>query len=83
MAAGRKGCKAQQLVPSAMDDIGRWLKGYQGTDVDLRLLKDADVAARRIGALATTSASKLPFDVDPTGFAKVFSELARSRKKNA
>ena len=59
------------------DLLQEWLRRYQAVTVDTAALADPAGIAARLGTLARTAAAKLPFDVEPTGFMRIFASLAR------
>ncbi len=59
------------------DLLQEWLHQYQAVTVDRAALADPAAIAARLETLARTSAEKLPFDIDPTGFVRIFESLAR------
>lgn len=60
------------------DLLQEWLRRYQGVTIDSAALVDPAAIAARLEALARTAAQELPFDVEPTGFVRVFRSLTRS-----
>ncbi len=59
------------------DLLQEWLQRYQAVAVERAALADPAAIAARLGTLARTAAAKLPFDVEPTGFMRIFASLAR------
>lgn len=63
-----------------VDLLQEWLQRHQAVTVDPAALVDPAAIAARLGTLARTAASDLPFDVEPTGFVRIFASLAPSEE---
>lgn len=59
-----------------VEQLRDWLKFHHGVELDAEVLADPASMARRLETLARDAAQSLPFDIDPTGFARLFVALA-------
>jgi hypothetical protein len=59
-----------------IEELRDWLKLHQRIELDAKTLADPAAMAARLEALARDAAASLPFDIDPTGFARLFAKLA-------
>ena len=57
-----------------------WLKLHHGVELDAKTLIDPVNMAARLETLARDAAQSLPFDIDPTGFARLLADLAPERE---
>jgi class 3 adenylate cyclase len=62
-----------------IEQLREWLKVHHGVELDAKTLVDPVNMAARLESLARDAAQSLPFDIDPTGFARLFAALAPER----
>lgn len=58
-----------------VEQLRDWLKVHQGVELDAKALADAANMAAQLETLARDAAESLPFDIDPSGFARLFAAL--------
>jgi len=59
-----------------VEQLRDWLKLHHGVELDAKTLVDPASLAARLETLARDAAESLPFDIDPSGFARLFAALA-------
>ena len=62
-----------------IEQLRDWLKVHHGVELDAKTLVDPVNMAARLETLVRDAAQSLPFDIDPTGFARLFAALAPER----
>jgi hypothetical protein len=63
-----------------LEQLRDWLKLHHGVDLDAETVADPANMAVRLEALARAATESLPFDMDPSGFARLFAALAPERE---
>lgn len=63
-----------------VEQLRDWLKLHHGVELDAATLAEPANMAARLETLARDAAQSLPFDIDPTGFARLFAALAPERE---
>ena len=63
-----------------LEQLRDWLKRHHGVELDAETLVDPANMATRLETLVRDVAQSLPFDIDPTGFARLFAALAPERE---
>lgn len=58
-----------------LEQLLHWLKSHQGVELDAKTLVDPANMAAQLEKLARDAAESLPFDIDPSAFARLFAAL--------